>query len=189
MNVDALITWMNVVTAAVTLIVAVLVVWRARRLGLGYPRLVVVLALFFGMWTIDRLVSPGTPIGYRPFVDALADVAIIVLLAVLIRDASRLTNAIMSTVHEAEYRAVEYERAKRHYAQVVRHRIANPLTVIKGAALTLEAGTVDAALRRELARAIVDSAALIEATSLAPEPAGREEHELDAMPHVGRASV
>ena len=41
---------------------------------------------------------------------------------------------------EATSDSEEYQRALFHYTQLVRHRMANPLQVIVGAAATLRAG-------------------------------------------------
>jgi signal transduction histidine kinase len=107
-----------------------------------------------------------------------------VLIVLMLARASHIARAIAYTIDEARMRAREYERARRDYTQVVRHRIANPLTVIKGAAQTLEAGELDEATRHDLRVAIIAAAEQLEAISLEPERAGDEEHELDAIPRV-----
>jgi signal transduction histidine kinase len=108
-----------------------------------------------------------------------------VVIVLMLANASRIANAIAFLIDEAKYRAFEYERARDDYTQVVRHRIANPLMIIKGAALTLEGDSLDDATRHELRRAIIEAAERLEAISLEPTRQGTEERDLDAVPNVG----
>jgi signal transduction histidine kinase len=115
--------------------------------------------------------------------ELLGTVAIVLM---LIR-ASQIGRAIAFTVDEARYRADEYARARRDYTQVVRHRIANPLTVIKGAAQTLDGAAMDEATRHALRLSIISAAEQLEAISLEPTRGGPEERDLDAVAHVPAA--
>lgn len=112
--------------------------------------------------------------------ELLGTVVIIIMLA----NARHIADVVARVVDDARMRATEYERARRDYTQVVRHRIANPLMVIKGAAQTLDGTTLDDATRHELRLAIIEAAERLEAVSLEPTRAGDEEHDLDAVPHL-----
>lgn len=85
---------------------------------------------------------------------------------------------------EAEWRAAEYERALRDYTMLIRHRLATPLTAIRGAALTLlgRDGLAEHD-RRALLDLIAEQGALLERLALDPITKS-EEHELN--PHATR---
>ena len=83
---------------------------------------------------------------------------------------------------EAEWRAAEYERALRDYTVLIRHRLATPLTAIRGAALTLSSrDDLPERERRALLDLIAEQGALLERLALDPitQP---EEHELNPHP-------
>jgi signal transduction histidine kinase len=140
--------------------------------------------IFFALRAIDRVAAPDPFLGYDKNVDAVTDIALIVVLVLLARYARRLARASLATLDEARFRAEEYERARHDYALLVDHRLANPLTVIKGAALTIQAKPEDPVLTEKLAGAIADAADVVANVSLSPQRQGVEEHELDAVPHV-----
>lgn len=83
---------------------------------------------------------------------------------------------------EAAWRTAEYERALRDYSMLIRHRLATPLTAIRGAALTLNTrNDLPEPDRRALLDLIAEQGALLE--QLALDPATKpEEHELDPHP-------
>lgn len=80
--------------------------------------------------------------------------------------------------------ADQYQRALYHYQQLVRHRIANPLQIIKGMAHTLLNHTgLGAARRREMIELIEQQAELMERLSLfMPEVEGDAEQGLRPRP-------
>lgn len=83
---------------------------------------------------------------------------------------------------EAEWRAAEYERALREYTVLIRHRLATPLTAIRGAALTLSSRRdLPERERRALLDLIVEQGALLERLALDPVT-NAEEHELNPQP-------
>lgn len=83
---------------------------------------------------------------------------------------------------EAAWRTAEYERALRDYSMLIRHRLATPLTAIRGAALTLNTrNDLPEPDRRALLDLIAEQGALLE--QLALDPATKpEEHELNPHP-------
>lgn len=160
-------------------------IYARRRLERVHPLSLLVAAFF----AIEALVSLSRATG--PAVAAPSTTSILVLellgtvsaIAILLVSA-RLVDAVLAVVDAARTRAAEYERARRDYSQVVRHRINNPLTVIRGAAQTLEAEIADHETRHRLRLAIIEAARVLEEISLGPERLGAEEHELDAIAHV-----
>lgn len=179
------IDWINAIASAFDLFIAGLIVAESRRLHLGVPRIGVLLILFFVLQAAHRQVSPHSSFGYSPLVDIICDVALIAVLGALLLNARTLTRGLLAAMGEAQYRAQEYERARHDYTQVVRHRILNPVTVVRAAAETLESGTIDdPELRRQLARVIIDASHELESVSLAPEDRRPEEHDLDPVPQI-----
>jgi signal transduction histidine kinase len=175
--------YLNLLVGAFDLFVAILVVAELRRLRMGTPRLALLLAAFFAAEFVNRMDDPDPLLGHSALLDVSTDVLIVGILVPLILGARRIARGILASMSEARYRAADYERAKREYTQLVRHRIMNPLAVIRGAALTLEAGTVqDEQVREQLARAIVEASHRLEHISLEPERHGPEESELTPAP-------
>ena len=92
------------------------------------------------------------------------------------------TTALRSRELEAEWRQAEYERALRDYTTLVRHRLATPLTVIRGAALTLrERPDLPEQERRRLLDLIAEQGERLERLALEPTPRA-EESELRPVP-------
>jgi hypothetical protein len=86
---------------------------------------------------------------------------------------------------EAEnFDSAEYQRALYHYQQLMRHRIANPLQIIKGLAYTLlNQRGLGTKRRREMIGLIEEQAALLERLALfAPDILSEEEQELHPRP-------
>jgi signal transduction histidine kinase len=156
-----------------------------RHTGALHPMALLVAAYFVteSLVSLSRATDVRAPGDSVSWVLAFELVGTATAIAILMF-ASRIVGASLTLLEGARQRAAEYERARHDYEQVVRHRINNPLTVIKGAAQTLEAEIVDDATRHQLRLAIIDAARVLEEISLAPERRGGEEHELDAIPHV-----
>jgi hypothetical protein len=177
----------NLITGILELSVAGLVLRESARLGLGRPALVWGLAAFF---VVDSLVAINRSEAFWSRSDELVkattlDVLAFAVLLIIVVNARGLAHAAVAVVDLATYRAAEYERARCDYRQIVRHRMMNPLTVIDGAARTLDAeNSLDAATRRELIRAIIESAAVLKELSLEPEQRDALEHDLDAVPRI-----
>lgn len=184
---DSFVHTINVVVAFIEFVIVVLMVHEARRLRGGKSSVILGLGVFF---LIDALITLNRSevIWHRSesFIFATGlDVLALLVLVVVFLNARRIAEAAVAIVDMAGYRAREYERARRDYTQVVRHRILNPVTIIRGAAVTLDANdSLDAATRHELLRAIIDSSKVIENVSLEPERLGFEEHGLEATPRI-----
>jgi signal transduction histidine kinase len=158
---------------------------RVGRLG-PLAWLVAVYFLFESAISFGRVLFEHDADLVRAYEMVLELVGTVVIVLMLAR-ASHIGRALAFTVDEARYRAREYDRARRDYTQVVRHRIANPLTVIQGAAQTLDAAELDEATRHALRVSIIAAAQELEAISLEPTRGGVEERDLDAIAHVRAA--
>lgn len=107
------------------------------------------------------------------------------LLALVFVQAARRSRVALLVVEEARYNAREYERARRDYEQLVRHRIANPLAVVQGVALTLlDHPELPADTRRSLITSLVAASEELVDVSLEPQQRSVEEHELHAVPRA-----
>lgn len=88
-------------------------------------------------------------------------------------------------VEAATHTQDEYERARSDYARLVRHRLANPLSIIAGAAHAITTPWADEyAHRVELAGLIEAALARIGDLDVDPSATGIEERGLDARPAV-----
>jgi signal transduction histidine kinase len=95
------------------------------------------------------------------------------------REGSEKTYRATAPAREA---AAEYRRALLDYNQLVRHRIAKPLTAIGGGIRTLLERSVDRATQRELLAAMLTQAELLERVALDPAANGAEEATLIPAP-------
>jgi signal transduction histidine kinase len=84
---------------------------------------------------------------------------------------------------EATSDSEEYQRALYHYTQLVRHRMANPLHIIGGAASTLQARPdMPVAERSGLLNEIYRQAKVLERVCLEPKIMNQSENGLDPKP-------
>ena len=186
---EGMVGWVNLVAGVTQIAIAVAVVVELIRLQRGFPRVALLLVAFF---LIDGLVALNRPdplLGYNPTLDAVLiviDLAVLIGLFVYVR---RLVRGALQTVHEAELKAREYERAGRDYASLLRHRIANPLMTIEGAARTLRARRGDEEKREQLLESIIEASQNLERISLEPRLKSAEEIELEPVPRVEEPSA
>ena len=78
--------------------------------------------------------------------------------------------------------AAEYHRALLDYNQLVRHRIANPLTAIGGGIKTLLERDLDRSTQRELLASMLEESHRLERVALGPTVIGAEEESLRPTP-------
>jgi signal transduction histidine kinase len=177
----------NIVVAVIELLIVALIIREGRTFGRGAPPVLWAIAAFF---VADALVAVNRSeifwdVSGRFYKATILDVIALSALVFIFIHIRSLTRAAVATLDLAEYKAVEYERARRDYTQVVRHRVMNPVTVIIGAGETLRAGAIDdPELSIRLIGAIVDSARAIENETLAPERRDDLERELDPVPRI-----
>lgn len=81
--------------------------------------------------------------------------------------------------------AAEYRRALLDYTQLVRHRIANPLTAVTGGLITLLERDLDEDTQRLLLMSMLDQAHELERVALHPETLRAEEAVLAPAPQHG----
>lgn len=110
------------------------------------------------------------------------DVLVLVTLIVLVVATERLRHGLAREHAGAERAQAEYSRALLDYTQLVRHRIANPLTAVIGGAQTLLELEVSEPTRRRLLEAMLDSARQLERVALHPERVSQEEFSLQPSP-------
>jgi signal transduction histidine kinase len=81
----------------------------------------------------------------------------------------------------------EYQRALYHYTQLVRHRMANPLHIIGGAAATLQAQPeLDSLAKNALLAEIYKQTKILERVCLEPKVMHPSENGLEPMPATRR---
>lgn len=174
-------SWLNLAIGTLELVLAGVVFRHIARFGRAFPWLVA-LMVFFVVRGADRIYAAfagGESLGVT--VDAFL-VAVLVLLIVGI---DRTTRALQAVRDEATYRRDEYNRALADYQRLARHRLANPLTAIRGSVETLrEMPELDAKTRRELLDVVRDEARRLEEIALEPTIVSEEERGLDPRPDV-----
>ena len=121
-----------------------------------------------------------------PFVTAL----VALLLGLTMFDAHQAAKRMRVALRISRATATEYERARRDYEQLMRHRIANPLAVVDGGIDTLlrYGDQIDDSTRRDLLLAMADSTRRLR--DFTPDPASRttEEVNLHATPRFARCA-
>ena len=181
--------WVNLVAGATQIVIAIAVAVELVRLRRGFPTIALLLIAFFLLDGVVALNRPDPVLGYSPDLDAVLiaiDLAILLGLLVYVR---RLVRGALHTVDEAKLRAREYERARRDYTSLLRHRIANPLMTIEGAARTLRARRGDQEKQEQLLETIIEASQNLEKISLEPRPRGAEELDLEPVPRIGNGST
>jgi signal transduction histidine kinase len=185
---QAMADWVNLIAGVTQIVIAIAVIFELAILRRGIPRVAVLLVAFF---VVDGLVAinrPDSLLGSSATLDAVLtviDMAVLLGLLVYVR---RLVRGALQTVDEAKLRAQEYERARRDYARLLRHRIANPLMTIGGAARTLRAKRGDEAKREQLLDSIIEASKSLERISLEPQANSVEETSLEPAPKVEELS-
>jgi len=95
------------------------------------------------------------------------------------------TSGVVARELDAAVRAAEYQRALRDYSTLLRHRLATPLSSIRGAAETLRSHVdLDDATRRRLVDLIAEQGAELERLALEPDPLDASEESLRPRPDV-----
>lgn len=182
------IQFIDLALAVLNLLAAAYVVVRGRRWLSNRSAPLLALGGYFTLRGLSRLTDVFVDPGEAPnlALEVGLDVLLAATLVAIMLTIEPIARGIAAREDAARYRATEYERARRHYEQVVRHRLFNPLTVIRGAALTLrDEQLTDPAVRAQLLDAIVDASDEVERVSLAPERRDELERDLDAIPNVG----
>ncbi len=186
-----LLKYTDLLAAILNMGILIAITAMARRHGLWRSPIAIAVMSYFALRVLSRL-NDAPDVFFRDHaeLELVLDVLSVLVLAYLLSQAGSIGRLLQAMFDEARYRAEEYDRAQRHYTQVVRHRVLNPVTIIKGAAQTLKADVVrDDAIRDQLCDAIMSAADEIEHVSLQPERRDGLEHELDAVPRLDRRST
>ena len=166
--------------------IAALLLRRARVAHGDFPWLAPLAALFVVRAATRFAEAGGLRAGGAA---AAADLVTIVLVLVVALTVLRNLGGVSSAVRDAESRRVEYERALLDYRTLVRHRLATPLTAIRGSAITLrDLPSLTADQMHELVQAIEEAASHLEQVALDPNTRAPEEHGLEPRPHLARAT-
>jgi signal transduction histidine kinase len=141
------------------------------------------LIVFFGLRAATRIYSAFAE--ERAETLALAiDVLLIAALILLIVGIERTGRGLVLAENEAQYREQEYRRALVDYRRLARHRLANPLSVIRGGLIALKTLDLSDEERRKLLEAMEAESERLEKVALEPEPAAAEERGLRPRPDV-----
>jgi signal transduction histidine kinase len=173
---------------ALQLLLALIVARRLGRLGGAFPWLGA-LTTFFALRGLTRLAE--TSAGGR--VEKLAvpvDALLVLALILLIAGLDRTIRGLMLAEDAARYREVEYERALSDYRRLARHRLANPLTAVRGGIAALQSlNGLDERKRAELLEMVAREVARLEAVTLEPVVKSPEERRLRPRPVLDREPV
>jgi signal transduction histidine kinase len=176
----------DLIAAILNLVLLAVIVRAVQKYGLWRSGIAIGVTAFFVMRVVSRLNdAPQITWMHGRQINGVLDLLSIAVLTYLLLHARRFGGLMRVALDEARFRAEEYERAKRHYTQVVRHRIFNPLTVIEGSARTLRSGAVISAdARDQLCDAIIAMSEEMREVTLEPERRDALERDLDAVPRV-----
>jgi len=109
------------------------------------------------------------------------------LLAWLVVRSNRIAIRVTDGMTRSYAEAAEYARARQDYEQLLRHRIANPLTVISGGAdALLRFEDLDRDTRRQLLSGIASAAESLREASAQTEHSSTEEQGLNGVPDTPR---
>lgn len=183
-----------VLTYAANTAVIVVLVWALIRFWRELPWLGVLVAYFAlsqirGTQHIFQMMSTdGSP---PPMILSNLDLAIniagLAVMGILALSTGKLVRGLRESHSAAKHREREYERAHRHYTQLIRHRIVNPVTVIRGAAITLQPRdgvNLDEATTAMLLDAVLEASDAIEAATFVPQTVTSSEAELNPVPDL-----
>lgn len=177
------------VLAALYLVAGAVLLAELRHLHLRPRRPFLALVVWLVLRAASAIAEPLPRPTYLAILESVLDATTVAILAYLVLAGRPLVRTAARTVRRAGRRADEYERARRDYTQVVIHRLFNPLTVIRGAAQTLQARELDEATRMRLLEAIVSASREIERVTLEPGRRRPEEVELQPLPAAAEAAA
>jgi signal transduction histidine kinase len=174
---------LSLAIGALQLALAFVVGLRLGRYGRAFPWLAA-LTIFFGLRGVTRIYAAFA--GDVPETLALpVDFLLLAVLILLIVGVDRTGRGLMLAENEAHYREEEYRRALADYRRLARHRLANPLSVIRGGVIALRTLDLAPADRQALLDSIERESERLEKIALEPEPESAEERKLRPRPELG----
>jgi signal transduction histidine kinase len=174
---------LNFVLASLEAGLALVVLRHLGRFGRAFPWLAALMAFFF-LRSADRFYvafAGNEPLAFSVLVDGLA----VVLLSLLLFGVERMVQGLQAVEDEAALRESEYDRALADYRRLMRHRIANPLTALRGGIqLLAELPNLRHEDRDQVLESVRAATEKLERVALDPDPVGAEEASLDARPRI-----
>jgi signal transduction histidine kinase len=169
--------------ASLEAVLALVVLRHPGRFGRAFPWLAALMAFFF-VRAADRYYFAfmgDEPLAFSLLVDGLA----VLLLTLLIFGIRRMVRGLLAVENEAAMREAEYERALVDYRRLMRHRIANPLTALRGGIQSLrDLPDLSPEDRAILVESVHEAVQRLEHVALNPSPLGREEASLEGRPRL-----
>jgi len=174
--------WLDLALGVAHLGLAALVLRHLRGFGRAFPWLAA-LMVFFAVRGSQRVHAAFSDEGEQIF-GLAGDALLLLVLVLLLLGLDRTVRALRFSLDEAAARASEYERALADYRRLARHRLANPLAVVRGGVTTLRELELELepAQRDEILRTIEEAALDLERVALDPQPRGPEERDLRPRP-------
>jgi signal transduction histidine kinase len=161
----------------------ILVAVAARQLGRyarAFPWLVA-LTVFVGLRGAMRIYAAFAGSVPEPLAVSV-DVLLLAVLALLIVSLDQTARGLRLAEDEALSREDEYARALVDYRRLARHRLANPLTVLRSGTTALRSLDLDARQRNDVLDALEQASHRLEEVALEPEPLSPEERSLRPRP-------
>jgi hypothetical protein len=174
--------WLDLAIGALQLLLAALVLKNLRRFGTAFPWLAA-LMLFFFVRGSQRLYSAFTD-STAELLGLLGDMLILTVLALLLVGLRETVRALEFALDEADARAAEYSRALHDYRTLIRHRLANPITVIRSGLTTIRDLDLTERDRESILAAAAEAAAELEQVVLEPQVVRPEERGLQPKPTI-----
>jgi signal transduction histidine kinase len=176
---------LNFVLGALEAGLAIVVLRHIRHFGRAFPWLAA-LMVFFLLRAADRFFvafAGDEPVAFSVIIDVLA----IAMLVLLLVGMERMIHGLQSVQDQAAMREAEYRRALRDYRRLIRHRIANPLAVVRGGVQTvLDLPDLAPEERERILRDVAEAGERLERVALRPEPVSREESSLEGRARLAQ---
>ncbi|HWC32521.1 MAG TPA: hypothetical protein VG709_05270 [Actinomycetota bacterium] len=173
--------WLSFAIGCVEIVLAIVVLRHVARFARTFPWLIA-LMLFFVLRGADRIYAGLTE---RGSLGLLVDVLVLAVLVLLLLGIEGTVGGLQAARDAAANREAEYARALADYRRLARHRLANPLTVIRGGVLTLKGKPdLDAETRERLLDTIDQEALRLERVALEPDAESEEEAGLRPRPRA-----
>jgi signal transduction histidine kinase len=173
---------LSLLVGALQLALALVVGARLRRYGRAFPWLAA-LTVFFALRGVMRIYQAFA--GEVPEALALpVDFLLLVVLVLLIVGVDRTGRGLTLAENEAHYREEEYRRALADYRRLARHRLANPLSVIRGGVIALKTLDLEPADRAQLLDSMERESERLQEIALEPNAERPEERVLRPRPEL-----